>query len=114
MIHQYRYCFVVINYDYADVIFSSRKAFHRLRLMVVQTAYIRPLCVFIAALMWAEGVFIPSVSLYCEYEGLLAPSLGLSTPICSIISLPQIRNLAKRWRLSCKPRMRSADSTHPA
>ena len=25
-------------------------------------------------------------------------------------SLPQIRNLAKRWRLSCKLRMRSADS----
>ena len=24
--------------------------------------------------------------------------------------LPQIRNLAKRWHLSCKPRMRSADS----
>ena len=30
--------------------------------------------------------------------------------LCRILATANLRNLAKRWRLSCKPRMRSADS----
>ena len=37
-------------------------------------------------------------------------SQGLIFSELCLIGLPAIRNLAKSWRLSCKPRMRSADS----
>eukprot|EP00057_Strongylocentrotus_purpuratus_P001040 XP_001190867.2 PREDICTED: organic solute transporter subunit alpha [Strongylocentrotus purpuratus] len=35
--------------------------FHRMRRLVLQTAYIRPLCVFLGAVLWADGIYKPSI-----------------------------------------------------
>ncbi|XP_071509155.1 organic solute transporter subunit alpha-like [Diadema antillarum] len=39
----------------------SMTNFHRFRRLVLQTAFIRPVCVFIGAVLWADGIYKPSV-----------------------------------------------------
>ncbi|XP_063954339.1 organic solute transporter subunit alpha-like [Lytechinus pictus] len=65
--------------------------FHRLRRLVLQTAYIRPLCVFIGAVLWADGIYKPSI-IEADSAFVYLSSISLVSSLVAVYGLSVIYN----------------------